>query len=205
MRVTGCVVAALRDLWPRETLTGSRGASPGASKDESLRSAASSLPSFHPLHPSAVQCPGLTAPDEAQVSCVHPLGTFSYQSTCTFTCGKGFHLLGAGELRCSAAGRWSAALPECHGESPRGPRVQGWIVGAAAIGSQNLAIDRGMNKPFDLSPSGRGGEHKRPGLGGRARPRLTTYRGPFAGRGSCREPGFTWLNTVFGKEAPAPK
>ncbi|KAF6293737.1 selectin P [Rhinolophus ferrumequinum] len=61
----------------------------------------------------ALPCQDLTAPNKAQVSCSHPLGTFRYQSTCRFTCDEGLLLVGARELRCLATGNWSAPSPEC--------------------------------------------------------------------------------------------
>ncbi|KAF6293738.1 selectin P [Rhinolophus ferrumequinum] len=65
----------------------------------------------------ALPCQDLTAPNKAQVSCSHPLGTFRYQSTCRFTCDEGLLLVGARELRCLATGNWSAPSPECQGKT----------------------------------------------------------------------------------------
>lgn len=82
-----------------------------------LRLTAASLPVFRLLHPLALQCQDLTAPNRAQMSCSHPLGTFKYQSACRFSCDGGSLLVGASELRCLATGAWSAPSPKCQGET----------------------------------------------------------------------------------------
>uniref|UniRef100_A0A667J5N4 p-selectin n=1 Tax=Lynx canadensis TaxID=61383 RepID=A0A667J5N4_LYNCA len=61
----------------------------------------------------ALRCQDLPAPDQAQVNCSHPFGTFRYQSTCSFSCDEGLLLVGAGELRCLGTGTWSAPPPQC--------------------------------------------------------------------------------------------
>ncbi|KAM5203209.1 P-selectin [Hipposideros larvatus] len=61
----------------------------------------------------ALPCRDLTAPNKAQMSCSHPLGTFKYQSTCRFSCDGGLLLVGASELQCLATGAWSAPSPKC--------------------------------------------------------------------------------------------
>uniref|UniRef100_A0A452RV15 p-selectin n=1 Tax=Ursus americanus TaxID=9643 RepID=A0A452RV15_URSAM len=61
----------------------------------------------------AVQCQDLPAPNNAQVNCSHPFGAFRYQSTCSFSCNEGLHLLGQSALRCLATGNWSSPPPAC--------------------------------------------------------------------------------------------
>ncbi|XP_027468798.1 P-selectin isoform X8 [Zalophus californianus] len=61
----------------------------------------------------ALQCHDLPAPNKAQVNCSHPFGAFRYQSTCSFTCNEGLHLVGASMLQCLGTGNWSAPPPEC--------------------------------------------------------------------------------------------
>ncbi|XP_075793211.1 P-selectin-like isoform X2 [Pelodiscus sinensis] len=46
-------------------------------------------------------------------ACSHPLGEFSYNSTCTFQCPEGFELRGLDTLQCLASGNWTAVPPEC--------------------------------------------------------------------------------------------
>ncbi|XP_038269782.1 P-selectin-like isoform X3 [Dermochelys coriacea] len=45
--------------------------------------------------------------------CSHPLGEFSYNSTCKFRCQEGFELQGLDMLQCLASGNWTAEAPEC--------------------------------------------------------------------------------------------
>ncbi|XP_044843604.1 P-selectin-like [Mauremys mutica] len=47
--------------------------------------------------------------------CSHPLGEFSYNSTCKFQCQEGFELQGLDTVQCLASGNWTAAAPECAG------------------------------------------------------------------------------------------
>ncbi|XP_067388623.1 P-selectin-like [Emydura macquarii macquarii] len=46
-------------------------------------------------------------------TCSHPLGEFSYNSTCKFQCKEGFELHGLDTLQCLASGNWTASAPEC--------------------------------------------------------------------------------------------
>lgn len=92
----------------------------GVGINEPLRMTAFSFPSFLPSSPLALHCQDLPAPKGAQVNCFGPFGASRYQSTCSFACGAGLVLVGADELRCLAAGNWSAAAPECQGEVARG-------------------------------------------------------------------------------------
>ncbi|KFV55661.1 P-selectin, partial [Gavia stellata] len=59
-----------------------------------------------------VQCAKLE-PKGARMNCSHPFGDFSYNSTCTFECQKGFERRGAGTLRCLPSQQWSADTPSC--------------------------------------------------------------------------------------------
>ncbi|XP_062920068.1 E-selectin-like [Mobula hypostoma] len=45
--------------------------------------------------------------------CNHPLGNFSFNSTCDFHCIPGFTLQGSQSLQCTAAGQWTAETPSC--------------------------------------------------------------------------------------------
>ncbi|XP_032245292.1 P-selectin isoform X2 [Phoca vitulina] len=73
----------------------------------------------------ALQCHDLPAPNKAQVNCSHPFGAFRYQSTCSFTCNEGLHLVGASVLQCLGAGNWSAPPPECQA-IPCTPLLSPW-------------------------------------------------------------------------------
>nr|XP_008168668.2 L-selectin isoform X2 [Chrysemys picta bellii] len=58
-----------------------------------------------------VRCKNL----DPRPDCSHPLGEFSYNSTCKFQCQEGFELQGLDTLQCLASGNWTAAAPECAG------------------------------------------------------------------------------------------
>ncbi|XP_035953893.1 P-selectin isoform X6 [Halichoerus grypus] len=73
----------------------------------------------------ALQCHDLPAPNKAQVNCSHPFGAFRYQSTCSFTCNEGLHLVGASVLQCLGTGSWSAPPPECQA-IPCTPLLSPW-------------------------------------------------------------------------------
>ncbi|KAM6456867.1 P-selectin [Liasis olivaceus] len=61
----------------------------------------------------AVQCQSLEAPAHGNTTCVHLHGEFQYQSSCTFFCTEGFHLLGKEVTDCTASGEWTAPAPVC--------------------------------------------------------------------------------------------
>ncbi|KAJ8277984.1 hypothetical protein GJAV_G00082450 [Gymnothorax javanicus] len=46
-------------------------------------------------------------------SCFHPFGTFSYNSTCQFSCEDGYELSDTNPILCAASGNWSAEPPLC--------------------------------------------------------------------------------------------
>ncbi|XP_053928949.1 P-selectin isoform X3 [Cuculus canorus] len=62
---------------------------------------------------TAVICPQLAAPENGQVNCSHPLGIFTFNSTCAFSCQEGFELTGAQRLQCTAGGVWTGPPPRC--------------------------------------------------------------------------------------------
>ncbi|XP_067893574.1 P-selectin-like isoform X2 [Heterodontus francisci] len=61
----------------------------------------------------AVTCQTLTQPERGAMSCSHPIGDFSYTSTCDFSCDEGFELNRSGRLQCQANGLWTAHIPSC--------------------------------------------------------------------------------------------
>ncbi|XP_028936082.1 P-selectin isoform X3 [Ornithorhynchus anatinus] len=61
----------------------------------------------------AVQCKPLLTPRQGTISCVHPVGNFSFKSTCQFTCLEGFSLNGSETPSCTEAGLWTAPPPTC--------------------------------------------------------------------------------------------
>ncbi|XP_077188676.1 P-selectin-like isoform X2 [Paroedura picta] len=47
------------------------------------------------------------------MNCSHPLGNFSYKSSCVFSCDEGFEVSGPDTLQCLPYGNWSAQTPQC--------------------------------------------------------------------------------------------
>ncbi|XP_072536842.1 P-selectin isoform X2 [Salminus brasiliensis] len=76
----------------------------------------------------AVSCGTLMTPN-GHVTCTDPLGRFSFRSSCTVTCEKGYTLRGESTLTCLEASNWSAETPTC--EAQQCPLLfapeNGWI------------------------------------------------------------------------------
>ncbi|GCB79780.1 hypothetical protein scyTo_0020246, partial [Scyliorhinus torazame] len=68
----------------------------------------------------AVKCESLVIPRQGKMDCSHPIGTFSYNSTCDFSCAEGFELRGSDRLECGTSGEWSVPIPTCEGFELRG-------------------------------------------------------------------------------------
>ena len=68
---------------------------------------------------SVVPCPALSNPVNGSMNCHHLLGSFSYRSTCGFTCDEGYELVPSNStsLQCGASGRWNNSQPQCSGMS----------------------------------------------------------------------------------------
>ncbi|XP_046905789.1 P-selectin isoform X2 [Hypomesus transpacificus] len=60
-----------------------------------------------------VRCPILSSPPLGNMSCVHPLASFSFNSTCSFSCEEGYSLTGDHTLTCLPAGQWTNHTPAC--------------------------------------------------------------------------------------------
>ncbi|KAF7203063.1 E-selectin [Nothobranchius furzeri] len=62
-----------------------------------------------------VQCQELSPPARGSMECFDPLGSYSYRSTCVFTCDEGYELDGSlsGILQCESSGNWNAPQPSC--------------------------------------------------------------------------------------------
>ncbi|XP_075856485.1 P-selectin isoform X4 [Microcebus murinus] len=61
----------------------------------------------------AISCPPLLSPQNGTVTCIQPLGAFSYKSTCQFICDEGFSLSGPERLDCTPSGHWTGSPPTC--------------------------------------------------------------------------------------------
>ncbi|XP_055498177.1 E-selectin-like isoform X2 [Leucoraja erinacea] len=64
-------------------------------------------------HCEAVHCATLEDQEQMIMTCSEPFASFSYNSTCKFSCAEGFELKGSEQLECGATGQWSAATPHC--------------------------------------------------------------------------------------------
>ncbi|XP_059529276.1 P-selectin isoform X1 [Myotis daubentonii] len=59
------------------------------------------------------ECGGLELPPRVLMDCSHPLGSFSFNSRCSFHCAEGYTLDGPRELECLASGAWTNKPPQC--------------------------------------------------------------------------------------------
>ncbi|XP_048458198.1 L-selectin-like [Rhincodon typus] len=80
-----------------------------------------------------VKCRTLVTPRQAEMNCSHPVGAFSYNSTCDFSCVKGFKLQGSDSLECGVSGEWSAPTPSCEGIPPYIPVLTASVTGVSAL------------------------------------------------------------------------
>ncbi|NWW80776.1 LYAM3 protein, partial [Climacteris rufus] len=64
-------------------------------------------------HCEAIACPVLTAPDQGKINCSHLHGSFTFGSTCAFSCQTGFVLTGAESRECTATGNWTGNATRC--------------------------------------------------------------------------------------------
>uniref|UniRef100_A0A671Q9D0 E-selectin n=1 Tax=Sinocyclocheilus anshuiensis TaxID=1608454 RepID=A0A671Q9D0_9TELE len=64
---------------------------------------------------AVVQCPELISPQDGKMHCQHPIGRFSYQSTCEYMCEEGYTLQDSSSstLFCGATGHWNHSQPTC--------------------------------------------------------------------------------------------
>ncbi|KAM6218582.1 P-selectin [Rhynchocyon petersi] len=61
----------------------------------------------------ATQCPPLKTPEGGSMVCLDSADEHQHQPTCRFRCEKGFTLVGAEEVWCTASGLWTALAPVC--------------------------------------------------------------------------------------------
>ncbi|XP_053807090.1 E-selectin [Vidua chalybeata] len=58
-------------------------------------------------------CDPLKKPDHGSLGCHHPLGDFSYNSSCKVQCEEGYELTALESVHCTSSGIWSAPLAAC--------------------------------------------------------------------------------------------
>ncbi|XP_067846631.1 P-selectin-like [Heptranchias perlo] len=105
----------------------------------------------------AVKCGSLEIPGQRFKNCSHPIGDFSYNSTCDFSCAKGFELRGSDRLKCGATGEWSAPIPNCEAVKCDVPKISrnGNMNCSHPMGnfSYNSTCDFGCVEGFSLNGS----------------------------------------------------
>uniref|UniRef100_A0A8C9R9C5 E-selectin n=1 Tax=Scleropages formosus TaxID=113540 RepID=A0A8C9R9C5_SCLFO len=62
---------------------------------------------------AAVKCAELVSPSHGTMDCIEPLGPFSYQAECSFSCEEGYQLTADSKLQCGSQGQWSDQQPQC--------------------------------------------------------------------------------------------
>eukprot|EP00058_Branchiostoma_floridae_P028488 XP_002613979.1 hypothetical protein BRAFLDRAFT_67440 [Branchiostoma floridae] len=71
-----------------------------------------------PIICQRIECPGLPEPSDGQRACVtsdgqQATGSFPYETTCTFTCNRGYTLQGSKVRRCLEEGKWDGSKAKC--------------------------------------------------------------------------------------------
>lgn len=66
---------------------------------------------------SVVTCQAQEAPEHGSLVCNDPLGKFSYNSSCSVSCGEGYLPSSPEATQCTSSGEWSVPLPACNGKS----------------------------------------------------------------------------------------
>ncbi|KAI6064116.1 P-selectin isoform X1 [Aix galericulata] len=61
----------------------------------------------------AITCPMLRAPEHGRMNCSHLYGSFTFTSTCAFSCQPGFELKGSQSRVCMAMRTWTGDTPRC--------------------------------------------------------------------------------------------
>ncbi|MBV99293.1 E-selectin, partial [Eschrichtius robustus] len=61
-----------------------------------------------------VTCQAQEAPEHGSLVCNDPLGSFSYNSSCSVSCGEGYLPSSTEATQCTSSGEWSVPLPACN-------------------------------------------------------------------------------------------
>uniref|UniRef100_A0A2R8P230 E-selectin n=1 Tax=Callithrix jacchus TaxID=9483 RepID=A0A2R8P230_CALJA len=61
-----------------------------------------------------VNCPAPESPEHGSLVCTHPLGNFSYNSSCSVSCDRGYQPSSMEATQCMSSGEWSAPIPACN-------------------------------------------------------------------------------------------
>ncbi|XP_069824059.1 uncharacterized protein [Dendropsophus ebraccatus] len=86
-----------------------------------------------PLCTMTAQCDRPEQPKNGSMSCVNSEEMLEYNSVCTFTCDKGFSMVGSPSTQCSATGQWTEMPPKCQVTGCKHSKIlyhymgQGWF------------------------------------------------------------------------------
>uniref|UniRef100_A0A2K6UJT2 E-selectin n=1 Tax=Saimiri boliviensis boliviensis TaxID=39432 RepID=A0A2K6UJT2_SAIBB len=61
-----------------------------------------------------VNCTAPESPEHGSLVCSHPLGNFSYNSSCSVSCDGGYQPSSVEATHCMSSGEWSAPIPACN-------------------------------------------------------------------------------------------
>ena len=69
---------------------------------------------------TVVHCEELSRPGHGTLECQHPLGDWSFVSSCVFSCDEGYDMpqSRSDTLLCGASGHWNDSVPICAGTNP---------------------------------------------------------------------------------------
>ncbi|KAM6154281.1 E-selectin [Erethizon dorsatum] len=69
---------------------------------------------FHGLRcEQVVPCKAQEDPEHGSLVCTHPFGTFSYNSSCSVSCERGYLPSSKQTTQCMSSGEWSGPMPAC--------------------------------------------------------------------------------------------
>lgn len=64
---------------------------------------------------AVIKCSPILFPFPGNMTCVDTLEPFSFGSRCSFTCQKGYSLMGDTTMTCLPSGKWTSSTPTCAG------------------------------------------------------------------------------------------
>ncbi|NXM76806.1 LYAM2 protein, partial [Serilophus lunatus] len=91
-------------------------------------------------------CDALKKPDHGSLECNHPLGNFSYNSSCTAQCEEGYELTALESVHCNSSGVWSAPLAAC--KAVTCPALEVPAHGAVNCSHPSVELTRGTTCEF---------------------------------------------------------
>ncbi|XP_059197371.1 E-selectin [Centropristis striata] len=78
---------------------------------------------------AAVQCRAISGLENGVVSCGDDADVkFSYENTCSFSCARGYHLVGPSRVTCTSAAEWSDIMPRCEAITCQNPEGEAHLI-----------------------------------------------------------------------------